>query len=181
MAAKKQKMKTNGKSLKDVWKATVQHWPQTKQGKPREGCEARRLFKQKAPVKIPAPEVEKKADALAKVIQDRELVLEEKRAVNAELREKLNYFDERLMELAESVRSHSEVKDVSCVEFYVERTGEIIVVRQDTGEQIGQPRAATAEERQEGLPGFDDDNDTIPASALETQAEGSEDAQAGGE
>lgn len=130
--------------------------PKTKGGKLIDDAVERKRYKDKCPVKIAVEDVQKKADGMAKVVEDREVVLEEKRAANAEYRDKLAYFDERLKELAESVRSHTESRDVDVVEFLIPRTGEIVIIRQDTGEQVGPSRAATAQDRQADL--FDGHN-----------------------
>jgi hypothetical protein len=162
---------SNGKArFRQAALASIAFRPRTKQGKEREDAVERRHSKEKCPVKIPAEDVEKKAEALAKVIQDREGVLDEKRAINADFREKLNYFDERLKELAESVRSHSEVRVVECVEFLLERTHEVVLIRQDTGEQVGQARPAVASDVQDELPLGDEDDDE-PDDDVKTSAE----------
>ena len=130
--------------------------PRTKQGKEREDATERRRFTSKWPGRIEAEDVVKKSDALAKVIQDRAVVSEERSAAASAYRGKLKFFDERLTELAESVASHTELRDVKCVEFLLTRTHEVVIIRQDTGEQVGEARAATVKDRQGEL--FDEPN-----------------------
>lgn len=154
MAAKKKAKKAapggaNGRFKGAMYGSTLK--PKNRQGAERADAIERRRSKERCPVKIAAEDVEKKADALAKVIQDRGIVLAERSEALGDYRKKLSFFDERLEELAESVRSHSELRDVECVEFLLERTGEVVIIRQDTGEQVGEARAATAEDRQDEL------------------------------
>jgi hypothetical protein len=105
---------------------------------------------EKLPVRIERDKVEAKAKKMAIVIREREEVLEEKREANAEYRSKLNHFDEQLTELAASVESATEAKNVECID-YLLPTNEIQTVRTDTGEVV-ETRAATSDELQAKLP-----------------------------
>jgi hypothetical protein len=181
MAAKKaKKQKSNGFAQAKL--ASVEHVPMHK-GKPREDAIVRRRFKERCPVKIPTPDVEKKADLLARQIQERDAVKEEQSEANKGFREQLNEFDVRIKELAESVRSHSEIRDVPCVEFFLEKSGGMVIVRQDTGEQVGEERAANAEDRQDKLPLSEDEapDDDIPFGDLAGDQDEAGEARAGDE
>jgi|GEM_PF-2680331 hypothetical protein len=153
MATKKKKKagRSNGRFRQAV-AASTQYFPKTTKGEVRKDAVVRERRKEKCPVKIPVEDIEKKSQALAKVIQDHASLLEEKRAANAEFNDKVKYFKERMTELAESVTSHTEVRDVECIVFLLERTGEMVTIRQDTGEQVGDARPATADDRQDSLP-----------------------------
>lgn len=148
---KQGKGKGAGRFRQAVAASTV-YRPKTRGGEERKDAIERGRRKEKCPVHIGAQDVEKKADALARVIQDRKVVLEERREALSKFRDRLKYFDERLDELSESVSSHTEVRDVEVVEFLLERTGEVVLIRQDTGEQVGEARAATSDDRQDKLP-----------------------------
>ena len=165
----------------------------------------RRRFKEKLPVKIAAEAVAEKGDALAKVIHERNEMLEEQRESNSGFRERRAYFDQRLDELADSIESKTEIRLVPCIEYLIAETNEIQVVRQDTGEVVPSlSRIAEGGDRQEALklnpdededgenavrhnPDEDDDlgdlpdpnDDEIPAAALADQGEDAGDARAG--
>ena len=133
----------------------------------RKGVERKR-YKDKLPVKIPLDRVAENADELAKVIGQREMMLEEKRQANAKFRDKIHFFDERLTELGESVRSKTEIRDVEVVEMLIVETNEIRIVRLDTGEIVS-TRTAEVQDRQEALEldeeeleagGFEDDDNS---------------------
>jgi hypothetical protein len=111
----------------------------------------RARYEQMLPCKIPVDEVEVKAGQLAKVIRERDEMLDRKRESNAAYREKIAFFDERLKELATSVENKTEQQSVSCVEWLVPETNEIRVIREDTGE-IVETRTADAQDLQDPLP-----------------------------
>ena len=110
----------------------------------------RKRFKEKLPVPISRNHLETKSQELAKVINDREAILVEKRAVNAEYREKLSFYDERLLQLAVDCTTHSEAREVECVEELVIETQTVRTVRLDTGAVIKE-RAATSDDLQVGI------------------------------
>lgn len=111
----------------------------------------RARYEDKLPCKLDAADLPVRSAELAKVIRDREAVLEQKREVNAKYRAQLSAFDERLLELAEQIDGKIERKNVEVVEYLLPRTNEIQVVRTDTGEVVTS-RTASAEELQEELP-----------------------------
>jgi hypothetical protein len=111
----------------------------------------RARYDQMLPCKIPVDEVEVKASQLAKVIRERDEMLDRKRESNAAYREKIAFFDERLKELATSVENKTAEQSVSCVEWLIPETNEIRVIREDTGE-IVETRTADAADLQEPLP-----------------------------
>lgn len=118
------------------------------------------------PVDLP-----ERADALARVVQEREGVLEDKREANAKYREKLAALNERMSELAEQVGKKLERREVECVEYFIPRLNKVEVIRSDTGEVISQ-RAAKAEDRQEDL-GLNDPggSNNVRANPDEDEAE----------
>lgn len=121
----------------------------TKNGKTGEMVERGR-FGQLLPVKIDPQTIETKSRELARVIREREVMLARKREDNANYREKLNFFDERLTELADSVTAGTQRQTVQCIE-YLMADNSIRVIREDTGE-IVETRTASAKDLQEPLP-----------------------------
>lgn len=110
----------------------------------------RARYEERLPCKIEGVDVDKAAQEMAKVHRQREATREAKRASNAKFRERLNFFDERLSELAETVEGKTERRSVEVVEYLIPRTNEIRIVRQDTLEAI-ETRAAKPEELQEPM------------------------------
>jgi hypothetical protein len=110
----------------------------------------RKRYKEALPVRIEDSVVAAKAGELAKIIQDRAALLEEKREANANYREKISFFNELLDELATSVQKHTELRQVQCVERLIVETNQIEVVREDTGEVV-RTRTADVSDRQEAL------------------------------
>jgi len=108
-------------------------------------------YEEHLPCKIASDVVHGKAIELAEVIRDRDVVLNERREANVKFRDRLNAFNERLMELAEAVNGNVEKRNVECVD-YLLPTNEVRTIRTDTGEVL-ETRAATAEELQQEIPG----------------------------
>lgn len=113
-------------------------------------------FEEALPVKIEASEADARARTLASVVHDHDALLDRRREVMAQFREKIAFFKERMKELSESVQACTEIRPVACVERLNTRQNAVEVVRLDTGEVV-RSRAATAEDRQEEIPGFDDE------------------------
>jgi hypothetical protein len=111
----------------------------------------RKTIHEMLPCPIPADVIAARSAELAITIREREDVRLRKRAINADFREKLNFFDERLKELGASVEGGTEKRSVECVE-YLLPTNEIQIVRVDTGEVV-RTRTADAADLQEPLPG----------------------------
>lgn len=118
--------------------------------KVRDGVE-RATYCKRLPVPIDAETVAGKLSEFSEAQLDRERILAEKKEAVSEFREQLESVDKTLHELAESVRDHTELRDVECVEQLIVETNEVQVVRTDTGEVV-ETRTATAEDRQEALP-----------------------------
>jgi hypothetical protein len=116
-----------------------------------DGYVERARYQEPLLVKITPQDLQPKANELARVIAQRDAMKVNKREANAKFREQIAYFDERINELAESVREGSERRPVEVVERLNLRLNQVEVVRTDTGETISK-RAATAEDRQETLP-----------------------------
>lgn len=110
----------------------------------------RKRYNTKLPVAIPPELVVLRADELAKAVREREAHAEEHRARMADDREKRAHFDEKISELATAVEQHTETREVEVVEYLVEGTGNLEVVRQDTLEVI-ETKAASAEDLQESI------------------------------
>jgi hypothetical protein len=110
----------------------------------------RARYEEKLPCKVEPEEVEVHAQELAKVIRERQEMLSRKRSANAAFREKIAFFDERLKELAECVEGKTVRKPVTVIEYLLERTNEVQVVRSDTGEIVSS-RAADAADLQDQL------------------------------
>jgi ribosomal protein L37E len=123
-----------------------------------QGGAERRRFTQELPVRIGDAEVATLADALAKTVREREALREKRREAMAGFRERENDIADREKRLAESVEKHTELRQVECLEILA-RSGEVRVVRLDTGEEI-EMRQATADDLQEPLGLDDDDDDT---------------------
>jgi hypothetical protein len=115
-------------------------------------------FEEALPVRIDASEAEARAMQLAKIVHDHDALLERKREVNAQFREKISFFRERMKELSDSVDQCTELRPVACVERLNIRQNAVEKVRLDTGE-VYDSRAATAEDRQEDLPGLEGEDD----------------------
>lgn len=112
-------------------------------------------YEEALPVKIDAAVADERARTLAAIVHDHDALLERKREVNAQFREKISFYRERMKELSESVKACTELRPVTCVERLNVRQNAVEKVRLDTGE-VYHSRAATAEDRQEEIPGFDD-------------------------
>lgn len=115
-------------------------------------------FEEALPVKIDASVADERARTLASIVHDHDALLDRKREVNAQFREKISFYRERMKELSESVQACTELRPVTCIERLNTRQNAVEVVRLDTGE-IVRSRAATAEDRQEEIPGFEDEAD----------------------
>lgn len=115
-------------------------------------------FEEALPVKIDASVADERARTLAAIVHDHDALLDRKREVNAQFREKISFYRERMKELSESVQACTELRPVTCIERLNTRQNAVEVVRLDTGE-IVRSRAATAEDRQEEIPGFEDEAD----------------------
>lgn len=96
-------------------------------------------------------------EQLAKCARDIGTSRREMQALEAERRQKIDYFKARIDgvgaridELAEMAASGSEERDVTCQELHVFPLNIVRIVRVDTGEMLSE-RAMTAEERQETL------------------------------
>jgi hypothetical protein len=112
----------------------------------------RHRFADKLPCTISTEDLPARSSELAKVIHARDHLLEQKRETNANFRSRVKFYDERLKELADAVEGGTELRNVDCVERFNSRTNTVELVRLDTGE-VYDSRAATAEDRQEDLPG----------------------------
>jgi hypothetical protein len=110
----------------------------------------RTRYQESLPCSIVDADVQSRANELAKVIRQRDRLLDEKRESNATYRERIAFFDERLKELAESVEGKTERRPVDCIEWLYPELGEVRVVRTDTNEVV-ESRTATAEDMQESL------------------------------
>ncbi len=97
-----------------------------------------------------------KGDELAKVVNLRLLLKEDKRTVLAGYREKLNHYDEQEKQLAGDIAQHTETRDVECIEYLITATQKVRVVRTDTLETVSE-RDATADDVQDEIefPGDD--------------------------
>lgn len=115
----------------------------------RQGVERAR-YNLKLPIRIGDAEVAVKAVDIAGVVRAREAVLEERREAAAKFRDRVKFFDERLLELSESIEQHTELRDVEVSEVLIVETNEIQVVRRDTGEIVS-TRTASSEDVQERL------------------------------
>ena len=109
----------------------------------------RKRYKTKLPCPIEPALVVLKADELAVVVRKMEEHRMAKRNVLAKFRDEKAQLEENLSELATAVEQHTVTRDVECVD-YLER-GHIVTVRQDTLEQVGEPKAASAEDLQEKI------------------------------
>jgi hypothetical protein len=108
-------------------------------------------FEEALPCKIAAEVADERARTLAAIVHEHDQLLERKREVNANFREKLSFYRERMKQLSESVKDSTELRPVKCVERLNVKRNTVEVVRQDTLEVVSS-RAATAEDRQEPLP-----------------------------
>jgi hypothetical protein len=109
----------------------------------------RKRYKTKLPCPINPEDVVIKADQLAVVVRQLEEHRAEKRTALAGFRDEKAHLEEKLGELATAVEQHTVTRDVECVD-YLER-GHIVTVRQDTMEQVGEPKKASAEDLQESI------------------------------
>jgi hypothetical protein len=142
MAAKKSAKKTAKKS-------TAAKVPSTSKQTNDERVERRR-YTEPLPVAATRAEVEATNEEWARVYQQQEELLEERRDVMAELRERSIGIREAMGELATRVTTKTKLVAVPVVEYLVVATGAIDVVRVDTGEIVS-TRAADADDRQETL------------------------------
>ena len=115
------------------------------------------------PVPIDAAIMAKKGDELATANIEREKVRIERREANAGFREAIAAFDKQVAELSSSVKTHTEIRPVECVEQLIVETQTIETMRLDTKEILAHlTRAATGDDVQEGLglpPDEGDDDD----------------------
>lgn len=107
-------------------------------------------FEERLLCEIEDEEIAKKANDLAVTIGERDQVKQRRRAAVATFKDKLTHLDEKIVELGESVRTKTERRNVTCIEYLVERQNKVILVRTDTG-AIESERPATPEDRQEPM------------------------------
>lgn len=104
------------------------------------------------------------ADQLAHVITQRLQLNEENATKNRAYREARAGFDEREKELADAVENNGRFDQVECIEAMLPDNS-VRKYRLDTGEIVGEPRAATKEELQPDLFDDDDDDDVVPVGS----------------
>ena len=99
-------------------------------------------------VLLTAEEVADRAAKLAQVVGEMERLREEKQEFNASFKERMEPLINQHSELARAVRYRQELRDVPVDEVADFATGQVSVVRQDTGEVVRETRPLTPEERQ---------------------------------
>lgn len=148
--AKKAKPKTRATKKKAASaKTTIRDRVAAKAATKTPGRVERKRYVEKHPVKIADDVVAKKADEFAAAYREREACLESRRNDMAEHRETLTGIDERMKALSVSIEKHTEMRDVTIVE-YLLPTNEIECVRADTGEVV-KTRVADADDLQDDL------------------------------
>lgn len=110
----------------------------------------RKRYSEKLPCAIEPEMVALQADEMAKTFRQREALVEERRAVMADFRDKFAHIDEKLAELATAVEQHTVVRDVEVIEYLIQGTGSLEVVRQDTMEVV-EVKAASGDDLQETI------------------------------
>lgn len=131
----------------------------------------RRRYKEKLPCAIPPEEVVFKADEMAVVYRKVEALKEEKRNALADFRDRKAQLEENLGDLATAVEQHTISREVDVVEYLIDGTGTIEVVRQDTLEVVI-VKAATSEDLQERI--FDKIDEANAAAAKGPERKDSE-------
>jgi hypothetical protein len=147
---KKAKKKMTGEKPAGATKANGNAAEAAKGGPPERARIERRRYKEKLPCAIPPEEVVFKADEMAATYRKVEALKEEKRTALADFRDQKAHLDETLADLATAVEQHTVSRDVDVIEYLIDGTGTIEVVRQDTLEVVI-CKAATSEDLQERI------------------------------
>lgn len=109
-----------------------------------------RRYREKLPVQIDDNAVAVKAQELAKIIHEKDQVLEDRAEAARSFREKIAFFKQRETELATSIDLHTEATEIAVCDRLIVETSTVEVVRLDTNVVVT-TRAATPEELQKHL------------------------------
>ena len=135
---------------KTTAKPKIHDYPQTIRDVLIAGGVEHRRYTDHLPTPMIPEELAEANHEFARQYRLREVALERRRADMAMHRDTLTGIDERMKELADACESGSRKIDVECLEILTTQN-EILTFRVDTGVQVGEARAADAEERQEDL------------------------------
>lgn len=119
-----------------------------------------RTFTRKLDVALTAEERDERQESLLTALRDGEELAAEKSAAMADFRQRSKALATRVVELRHAATDRIEKRDVQCEERFIDRTGEVQVVRLDTGKVIDR-RPQTAEERQQVIPGTEPDETEV--------------------
>lgn len=97
--------------------------------------------------KLSDVEFTKKANELAKSIDELSHIEDEKKTANAVFNSRLKQVRSRIMDLSEAVKDKAELRTVDCIKTLDYKFGNVTVIRTDTNETI-EERGITEAERQ---------------------------------
>lgn len=97
--------------------------------------------------KLTEPEFAKKANDLAKSLDELTHIEDEKKTMNAIFNSRLKQARSRIMDLGETVKDKAELRTVDCIKTLDYKNGKVTVVRTDTNETV-EDRNITEAERQ---------------------------------
>jgi len=109
------------------------------------------------PTPITAEEAADLSNELAETVRERKIAEGDRREAMTEFRERITGIKEHQERLADSVRDHTRLEAVECIEVLLP-SNEVDVRRLDTGASV-EVRAASKEDLQQALPGVDEDDD----------------------
>jgi hypothetical protein len=133
----------------------------------------RRTYKELLPVRVGQDKVEEAMKQMAKLHHEEEELDKSKRQFLSECREKSAAIKNMRSRCVETIDNSTELREVECVDRLLP-TGVIESVRVDKQELWKDARVATADERQEGLPGFEppeeEDDEELPGPRSKAKA-----------
>lgn len=133
-------------------------------------------------IALSEPDLQQRGNRVAHLIAQREQKESDRKAANTAAKSQIEEVDAELKRMAGEIRDKARFDTVNCERRYIFRTGRVVEVRTDTGEEIYE-RPMTLDERQTelDLPDPDDEDDDEAPESGETEAENQTELEVNGE